>query len=258
MRSSNDIASEIGARKIEAVAFGVGFGTPLGGAVIASYAATDSTASGGSSAILAFLILAGCAFGPTLLVRAVASRSVLPSIVLAQAMMLGLLSLAAFGLSNDEMSQTIVVLAAVWVTSLGGSVSGHALGAAIAARRAERSIGGAQQAKVTDVEQQAIVELEYLTSGWQIAQITRSHQATGEYDLVIELESQILERHGYRRIVIDRQESPQPSLLVSLALGSADEPDTVRVTYSRTATETGAMAPAIPKAERMSEWEKHR
>lgn len=102
------------------------------------------------------------------------------------------------------------------------------------------------------------MELEYVTSGWKRAQITRDHSAEGEYDLKIELESQILERHGYRRVVTDRQESAEPSLLMSIAIGSEAAPDTVRVTYSRNATETGVVAPSMPGADRMSEWEKHR
>lgn len=135
-RSSNDVAVEIAARKIADVAIWAGIGAPLVGVTLASYAAIGLPDGDGSNALVPFLLIAGSTFAPAIVLRAVTTRSVLLRLLVGQVVILGVLSLAAVGLTHDPMTQTIVVLAAVWIASIGGSVTGHLLGAAIAGRRA--------------------------------------------------------------------------------------------------------------------------
>jgi len=269
-RSANEIAAELSARKSARLAIYAGVVAQLGGVLVASLAPYEAAhISDESIAVLAFLLLAVCTFVPAALVRAITADSVLVRLVGGQAIVLGILSLGQFGLGSDDLSQDLATIAAAWTASIGGSVTGHALGGAIAARRAERPVGESE-APMTEAERRTLAELEYVTQGWQVAQITRTHARAAEVEvelgwvadsdeyvlLQVELESRILERHGYRRTDTDPAGVALPAPAAEHTSGWGSDADVIRVTYERTASVN--MPPVRPVAVRQSEWEKHR
>jgi hypothetical protein len=255
-RSTRGIAAELEASKAAKRAFWAGLLAPLAGVVIASYATYNATTiSDMSRAALAFLLIGGFTFAPAVFVRASARRGVLARLVAGEVATLSILSLAAIGLSSDEMSQTLLVLATLWIVALGSSITGHALGAVVAARRAEGSVGGADDAILTDVERRAIHELEYATRGWQIEQVSRLHAAGDEDALQVELETRILATHGYRLVGKVREGGSVTAAVVGLVSGFGGDDERVRVTYERTTNDgTPRSAPAVAPT---TEWEKH-
>jgi len=180
-------------------------GVPLGclASVAGALLATMATSAVTIAAAAGSLALVVATFA-----RATARVSVIRPFLLAQLIGLTLVSGCSVAMTDEDGIPAEVAFERLWVVSawlgsLAGALAGHWLGGVIARRRAETTIVSRRPADQSDVLQRALRRLDLQTDGFQLGRITLPYAHPSR--LEIELDTELMAMHGYRRLAVDSE-----------------------------------------------------